>query len=173
MPCADCESPTNELYFSSGEDPKCQTCFENMQINKFMMQEMKLKHEQEQEQKFGNITADKYKYYCPFCYEMTQWEKIDHEYSKCGGCGSEGTAKPGKCVTCLDRVHIYRGDKGGKCAKCVRGLGPKDVVGVKVLVCLFCNNRLNTFYEYSLGIMGCTGCDNYRTCLGPHGETSE
>ena len=39
--------------------------------------------------------------------------------------------------------------------------------------CLFCNNKLNTFYEYGLGTMMCTGCENYRSRLGPHGEISE
>ena len=36
--------------------------------------EEKIREEKEQE-----ILADSYKYYCPFCCEITQWDREQHE----------------------------------------------------------------------------------------------
>ena len=86
------------------------------------------------------------KYYCPFCYDITSWEDAeggegDEEGClKCEGCKSESSLHPERCTTCKDMLYVYR-DKGDTCAKCAKGLGPKDVIGFKVMLCIFCKTK--------------------------------
>ena len=85
---------------------------------------------------------------------------------------SIGTLKQYKCSTCLEKTHVYK-DKENQCSKCVKSLGPKDVIDIKVLQCLFCKNNIQTFYEYGIGLLMCTNCSNYRSRLGPFDEISK
>ena len=128
--------------------------------------------------------ADTYKYYCPFDCEITSWEKEKHEvmvkedgrkrnqFSVCQKCKAEGSLKPLKCKKCLEKLHVYR-NHDYNCARCAKNLGPKDVIGVKVMKCIFCTTKTQTFYEYGIGVCVCQGCLHYRTRPGPYGLDSE
>ena len=141
-----------------------------------MIESIKREQQNQVDKKYGVIRADEYKYYCPFCFEITQWTKIKNlkgrEYSTCGGCQAQGSVQIHNCETCREKLHIYK-DKGDNCSKCAKQLGPKNVINVKVLACLFCNGKPQTFYEYGIGLLMCTACENYRTVIGPHGSISE
>lgn len=109
---------------------------------------------------------------------MTQWNKMKEEkperearFAQCSVCLSEGSLRPMKCKKCLNQAHVYR-DKENSCHKCAKNLGPKNVVDIKVLGCFFCSFKMQTFYVYSIGLLMCTNCENYRTTLGPHGSIS-
>jgi len=38
-----------------------------------MFAQLKRDQENQNDSKYGVIQADNYKYYCPFCYEITEW----------------------------------------------------------------------------------------------------
>jgi hypothetical protein len=140
--------------------------------------------EKMREDKEEEILADSYKYYCPFDCEITQWDREQHDqthkdgrkrnwFSVCSKCKVQGSMKPMSCKKCKQKLHVYR-DHDYNCAKCAVSLGPKDVIGVKVMKCIFCTkNKINTFYEYGKGVMACQGCFHYRTRPGPFGLDSE
>ena len=59
-----------------------------------------------------------------------------------------------------------------ECAECIKGFGPKDVISVNVMNCIFCGWKIQTFYEFAQK-MKCTNCQNFRTRLGPHNDVNE
>lgn len=59
-----------------------------------------------------------------------------------------------------------------ECAECIKGYGSRDVISVNVMNCLFCNWKVQTFYEFAQKAK-CTNCQNFRTRLGPHNAENE
>ena len=100
-----------------------------------MMQQEMERHQVKKPKKEKAVVPDTYKYYCPFCYEITTWDRTNKDqpepedkrfrviqYSKCQGCNAEGTIRPHRCKTCNEKTHIYK-DKENQCSKCAKSLG--------------------------------------------------
>ena len=77
MHCKVCSKTVNEIWISNDDDAKCSECFEQVIINKMMAEELKKQQEAEVQKRYGVIRAQEYKYYCPFCYEVTSWSRIN------------------------------------------------------------------------------------------------
>lgn len=117
-----------------------------MTIDRMMREQLTRQKNEEQKAKLGTIQAKEFKYYCPFCYQFTDWSQLDRQtesetqYCICHKCKSEGSLAPMTCSRCLNQSHVYR-DKDNQCSLCAKNVGPKDVISFKVFNCFFCKNK--------------------------------